>query len=326
MNSFPAITRLDQSTSQQIWDTMLAAQNIAIISHRHPDPDCIGSNLVLRNLLEKLGKRIDSVCVDIPGCNCRKFRNIDNFLLELDPARYDLLITLDCGSLAQTGFEQILSTRPGTTTLINIDHHASNNNYGTLNLVYPELSSTCEIMFLLLESWKQPINPETATLLMMGIYFDTGSFMHPNVSQELLDIAGQLTMLGADLPFIHKNLFQNFSLNKFHLWGKIMEDIRVSPQGTAVAIASPDHIQSPDFCPDDVSGVINYVSMAKNSRFALMLTQDKPGQIRGSLRTRQNDVDVEQIAGQLGGGGHKKASGFGFPAQLEKQTVWKITQ
>jgi phosphoesterase RecJ-like protein len=176
-----------------------------------------------------------------------------------------------------------------------------------------------------MEIWERPVSRNTATSLLMGIYFDTGSFMHSNVSEQLLEIAGRLTAAGADLKLIKNDLFQNFSLPKYHLWGRTLENIKITAQGSAVAVVTPEHLSSSRACPDDLGGLIDYVCMAQNSKFAVVINQEQPDQIRGSLRTREDGIDVFQIARRMGGGGHKKASGFGFAANIEQQLIWKIT-
>jgi phosphoesterase RecJ-like protein len=323
MNSTPASVQVDSELALQAWTALEQASSIGIISHRHPDPDCIGSNISLREILLKMGKKVDSLCLNEPPPSCRGLKDVNVFKTGFPADSYDLLICLDCGSKSQIGFDlPDLSSRP---FLINIDHHTSNDHYGDLNLVYDTYSSTCEIIFRLMEIWEKPVSRDIATALLMGIYFDTGSFMHSNVSEKLLEIAGKLTAAGADLKLIKSDLFQNFSLPKYHLWGQTLENIKITPQGSAVAVVTPEHLSSCQACPDDLGGLIDYVCMAHNSKFAVVINQEKPDQIRGSLRTREDNVDVFQIARKLGGGGHKKASGFGFTARIEQQIIWKIT-
>ncbi len=322
MSISPPSVQVDPKLADQVWSALNKASSIGIISHRHPDPDCVGSNLSLREILLKLGKQVDSLCLNEISSSCQGLKNVHEFKSEFQAERYDLIICVDCGSKSQIGFELPDTGRP---FLINIDHHASNDHYGDLNLVYDRYSSTCEIVFQLMEIWQQPVTKSTATALLMGIYYDTGSFMHSNVSQQLLEIAGRLTAAGADLKLIKNNLFRNFTLSKYQLWGQALEHIKVTEQGNAVAVVTPEQLSSCQADCDDLSGLIDYVCMTKNSKMAVVINQEKQNQIRGSLRTREEFIDVFQIARKLGGGGHKKASGFSFPANLEQQIIWKIT-
>ena len=131
----------------QIWSSIQHAHSIIIISHRNPDADSIGSNLALYELLTKHGKNVTPVCVDPMPQEVKFLKNIEKFELDFDPNKIDLIICVDAGSGKQTGF---LTKYPRIQTnrhaLINIDHHASNENYGTINLVLPEAASTTMIV------------------------------------------------------------------------------------------------------------------------------------------------------------------------------------
>ena len=123
-----------------------------------------------------------------------------------------------------------------------------------------------------------------------------------------------------------ENLYRNFHLGKYHLWGNILENIKVTEHQNAVAVITNENLQSVEACQEDVSGLINYICMAKGSQFAVMISQDGENNIKGSLRTSQNNLNLSELAQTLGGGGHQKASGFSFPGKIEKQTIWKVTQ
>jgi len=320
-NDTSARQPIDRDQARQIWDILMGAEHIGIISHRHPDADTVGSNICLRLLLEKHGRSVESICCDPLPKYCQ-FLDNTSFLDQLNLQRYDLLVTVDCGSIQQCGFSEIF-TGEKLPPLINLDHHASNNSFGDLAIVDPFASSTAEIVFRLLEIWQQRPNRQMATALLAGIYFDSGSFMHSNVTPELLEIASLLTELGANREIISQHLFRNFDENKYHLWGKTLENLRLNEKGTAVAVITPG-LADPGTKHEAQNGLIDYVSMLRESKMALLINQDENCQIHGSLRTRYDQIDVAKMAAQLGGGGHRKASGFGFAARLEKETVWSI--
>lgn len=315
--------RLDQQLIGTSRSMLSAANQIAIVSHRHPDADTIGSNLCLRRVLEKQGKTVKSLCIDAPPHYCRFLAGTDLFQNSIEIARYDLIVTVDCGSRQQAGFAE-LSAGELPCPLLNLDHHASNDHYGDLTIVLPQASSTAQIIFMLLEGWNESIEPSMATALLAGLYFDTGSFMHSNVSAELLEIAASLTALGANLPAIHANLFRNFSEEKFHLWGQTLENVRLNRQGNAIAVINTAMVED-NFLQENLSGLIDYVSMLKDSPFALLVNETPDGQLHGSLRTRSEEINLTELAARLGGGGHRKASGFGFPARLKKELFWSVT-
>jgi len=315
---------LNQQEADRAWTALNKAQTIGIISHRHPDPDSIGSNLALRQSLLQLGKQVDSFCVHLPPKTCQSLQGSQNFCAHFDPNQYDILISVDCGSLGQVAFEN-LGPENFHGEFLNIDHHTSNNNFGTINIVNTQLSSTCEIVYLLHRYWNLPIDSQIATCLLFGLYYDTGSFMHSNVTPRVLNIASDLISKGASLETIINHLYRNFQLEKFHLWGDTLQKIKVTDQQTSVAVIHKNDLDAFQANAEDISGLIDYLSMVKGSEYATLISQDTPNVIKGSLRTRSNELNLSALAETMGGGGHRKASGFSFPGKIEKQVIWKIT-
>jgi phosphoesterase RecJ-like protein len=314
---------LDLKQTELAWQAILQARSIGLISHRNPDPDTIGSNLSLKEVLTGLGKQVQSICLDPLPQMVRFLPGSENFSPTLDPEQFDLLMSVDCGSTAQTAcdkqFPEIFSGN-----YINIDHHASNTCFGRINLVNPKMSSTSEIIYNLIQHWSLRLTPLIATYLLAGLYYDTGSFMHPNTTPEVLQMAEDLYRHGANHQLVIRHLYQNFSLSKFHLWGETLSSLKVTPQNSVVAVVTPENLEHNQAKQEELNGVISYLSTVKGNDFAVLINQDQQGQIKGSIRTNHNHINVSEIAESLGGGGHKKASGFGFPGHLTKEVVWKV--
>jgi len=306
-----------------IHDEFHKAQNILFLSHRNPDGDSVGSNLALRLLAIRLGKKTASICPDKLHPKYGFLHLTETFATEFNPEDFDLLVSVDCGSMEQTGFpkDKLLSK---DKKFINIDHHPSNGNYGNINLVMENAASTTIIIFHLLKEWKEDITPEMATCLLAGIYTDTGSFMHSNTCDEVYEAAGELIALGASQNLIVKNLFKQSSHEKMHLLGKILGSVNMTDKKVVIsALREQDFID----CGTDSSemgGAIDYLNSVKGNRIAALLTEDGKGNIRGSLRTRHEDINLTSIAEGLGGGGHRKASGFTMKGHLQKEVRWTI--
>ena len=164
-----------------------------------------------------------------------------------------------------------------------------------------------------------------ATSLLCGLYYDTGSFMHSNTTDQVYKIAGELMQLGADYKTIAKKLFRSHSLNKLKLWGELLSNLKQTDNNIIVAGLRAEDFNAHNAKLEDCSGAIDYLSMAKDNEFATLLIEDGKGNVRGSLRSRKNDHNLSEIASLLGGGGHKKASGFTIKGKLQKQTVWSIS-
>lgn len=313
------------SIAGQIVDACNLAQRIVIISHRNPDADSIGSNLALRELLEGYGKEVSSVCIDSPPKELHFLRKTETFQNSFNLEETNLIICVDAGSTSQTHFldhqpEIFQSGKP----IINIDHHPSNNNYGTVNLVISDAASATLVMYHLFKTLGVTITKGMATSLLCGLYYDTGSFMHSNVCEDVYHSAGELMNLGADFPTIVKNMYQSRPISQLKTWGKILDNMKVTPSNVVVSGITQAELESCDATHADTSGVIDYLSTVKDANFATLLVEDGKGNIKGSFRTRKDDVNLSEMAGQFGGGGHKKASGFHIEGNLKKDVVWSI--
>jgi bifunctional oligoribonuclease and PAP phosphatase NrnA len=305
---------------QEALNLIHAANRIVIISHKSPDADAIGANLALREPLERIGKHVTSACIDPVAPSCQFLHKADTFVQTFNPADFDLIITVDCGGYKLVGFP--IST--DESKILNIDHHPSNEHFGTVNIVMPESPATCIMLFLIFTSFNWEITQTMATALLHGIYFDTGSFMHSNTTPEALRIAARLKAHGADHKACVKHQFRSASLEKLKLWGRALSRLDInSKQAVVSAITEEDYTES-NASFGDLSGLINYLTHIPEARFSMLLAEDKHGNIKGSLRTQNDDVDLSEIAQLFGGGGHKKAAGFTIPGKLKEKTIWEI--
>lgn len=306
-----------------IFASLKAAKNVLIISHRGPDPDTLGSNLVLRKILEDMGKKVTSACVDEVPHTYHIVPDIQTFVTDFNPRDYDLFIAVDAGSISQANFPfkypEIVEKN-----FINIDHHPSNEGYGTLNLVMDKAASATFVIYHLFQHWNIEITPYIATLLLYGLYYDTGSFMHSNTCDAVLEMASDLLVKGADQEIIIKSLYQNKTINQLRLWGRALESMELTSGNVAVAAVTEDDFKATHATHNDLSGLIDYVSSTKGSNFATLLSSQEDGTIKGSFRTRRDDVNVSALAQNFGGGGHKKASGFSIKGKIKRTSQWSI--
>ncbi len=302
---------------------LMEANKICIISHRSPDGDAVGSNLALRYCLESYGKEVVSACVDPIPKNSLWLRDADKFVTDFNVEDFDVIVSVDCGAKKLVAFHE---TKPEIfeKPFINIDHHESNNGFGTVNLVDADACATAFIIFFFLRYAKCEIDKDTATALMHGLYFDTGSFMHSNVDEYVMKVGSELMKQGANIKRIAKELFHTTPVNKLRLWGRILERTYVNEDGVTVSAVNKHDYQVCESDSRDTSGIIDYLNAVPGSKYCVLLSEDERGLVKGSLRTQRDDVNLSDIAGQFGGGGHPKASGFGMPGRLEPQISWKI--
>ncbi len=302
------------------------AQNIVIISHRNPDGDAVGSNLALRYGLEALGKNVTSACVDPVPANSMFLKGADDFVLDFNYEDFDVIVSMDCGAVKLVKFNK---TKPeilsGEKPFVNFDHHESNSNFGTINPVDSDACATAFVLYHFFKfcGWKISIN--VATALLHGIYFDTGGLMHSNATADVFRIAGNLMSKGANVQKISKELFHTTPVNKLRLWGRILERTYVNDDGVTVSAASRTDYEATGSSSNDTGGVIDLLNAVPGSKYCVLLSEDDNGRVKGSLRTQRDDVNLSEVAGQWGGGGHPKASGFGVEGELKPVMSWKVT-
>ena len=226
---------------------------------------------------------------------------------------YDLIVTVDTADLKQLGsfYEQhseIFSEIPS----INIDHHKSNTQFASLNLVDTTYCSASHILYELLKAMQAPIDADIATLLLAGIITDTGSFQNSNTTPASFDAAAELVDLGGRQQEIIQHIYKTKQLNSLKLWGKILSKIQVDPSHRMLWTSLTQDDLSEFGTNNDAKGDIidELLSNAEEADLVLLL-EERPGNVlHGSIRITSEDLDGTVIAQKFGGGGHAKACGF----------------
>ena len=186
-------------------DVIKGMKTVAISGHIRPDGDCIGSCLGLYNYIKE---NYQSVDVDV---YLQPFSEKFNFLKYSDlvkhenttDKKYDLFIMLDSSSADRMG--EFLPIFENAAKTLCIDHHISNEKFAMENIVFPEASSTCEVLYGLMDEEK--IGYHTAEALYMGIVHDSGAFKYSNTSAKTMSIAGKLMEKGIPFTSIIDNTF-----------------------------------------------------------------------------------------------------------------------
>ena len=294
---------------KKIQNLIKKSSNILLISHRRPDPDTLGSALALNLYLKSQNKNTVLACIDKPHNDFSFLPHINEYVSKFKSSDFNLVFFLDAGDHKMTKFH---ITNPELFTkqipVINIDHHASNDFYGTINIVDTSAASTTVLITELLQKLKSQITPSIATCLMTGLYSDTGSFMHSNTDRRALETAAILSKKGADIETIRKQIFTGKDIDTLHLWGKALEKTTLTENSVAISILSPQDIEESNNA--HCGGVVDYINMVKGSKFAILLKVDKNENIKGSLRTENEKINLSKLANKFGGGGHRKAAGF----------------
>jgi len=291
---------------KEITATLHRARRIALVSHRDPDPDTIGSALALGLGLESLGKQVSWHCADPVPEQQRFLHGSERFTQAPPPEDVDLVVTVDFGSVDRAKFA--LPARP---TLVNIDHHASNDNFGTANLVDVTAAASAELVSRVIDALGIKWTPEMATAALVGIMTDTGSFQFPSTDARALDRAARLREAGADLQAITYNIFRNKRFEALKLWGFAFARLVREDEGLLVwtEIRAGD-IEAAEARDEDISGLVEQVARSAGMRVAVLFNEQR-GSVKVSCRTSQWEpsVDASALMARFGGGGHVRAAG-----------------
>lgn len=320
---------MNQILINKLEQLILVAGKILIMVHQKPDGDALGSGLAFSEFLDFLNKDntffalgpISSTADFLPG---RK--KIKDDFSGITLSDYDLLVILDCGDLKQTGIETELRALPPNLPIINIDHHRTNENFGVLNILDPESSSTAEIVFSLFEQLNFPFSKDSATLLLTGLITDTANFSNPATTFASLEAAGKLLSRGAKLGEISSNVLQNKSLDVLKFWGTILSRLTENKElGIVTTVITREDLELANLDEEALEGVTNFLNNLKGAKMVLVLKALEDGKIKGSFRTTAPGIDVSRLAKTFGGGGHAKAAGFTIPGKLVKiEGGWRV--
>lgn len=278
----------------------------AVTSHARPDGDSIGSELGLGLALEALGKTVTIVNADrvpriyrwLPGAE--RVRIVDRL-----EGSWDAVYVLECNDLNRPGVRN-LDRYP----VVNIDHHARTEPFGTFNWVDSGAAAVAEMVYRLLLELEVPVTPEIATNLYVAIMTDTGSFRFSSTHAGTFHTAARLTEAGADPGWIAQQVYMNQPRSRVGLLVKVLDTLEIHPSGRIASIyLSQSMLSEAGATAADAEGLVNFALGLEGIQMAALVRQDKHGQVRVSLRSK-GDYDVGLVASGLGGGGHRNAAGL----------------
>lgn len=309
-----------QSTQlfQQIRESLKKASAILIVSHEDPDPDAIGSSLALRQAFKHLG--LKSECY-LPAPLPFRLNFLPDFF-EIKSAvnfsDYDLFFCLDYGDFRRLPVPDSLPPEK----IITIDHHLGDQR-GEIKIIDPEASSTAEIVYNLLKENEIEINKNIAVSLLTGIAFDTGLFFHPSTSPKTIKAAADLLSKGAPFAKIIRSglnpNFSSYSSDWSAIWSRALSRVKIDGEaGLVYSWISREDFQNCGASPD-LTKIASFISAVFPANCALFLSEQKPGEIKGSLRSEPfGGKNVASLAKILGGGGHPHAAGFKQNGTIEE--------
>jgi phosphoesterase RecJ-like protein len=294
------------------------SQRILMVSHVRPDADAAGSLLGLGLALMDKGKHVQMVLQDGAG----NFAYLPQHaqVTRSPQGEVDMVIVVDCSDPDRVG--NVLEGY-GSPDLV-VDHHKTNLNFGTYNIVEPEQVATASIIFDHLESWGLAFSEDVATCLLSGIVGDTIGFRTPNVNSDVLRKSAALMDMGADLADVYQNELIMKPYTAIRYWGSGLNRLQYENGlvWTSLTLADRNEI---GYARNDDADLVNVLSSIKEASIAMIFVEQSPNEVKISWRAKPG-YDVSGIALAFGGGGHAAAAGADVMDSLQNVQPAVITQ
>jgi bifunctional oligoribonuclease and PAP phosphatase NrnA len=301
---------------QQIVDAIRSRRRFVVTSHARPDGDAIGSAMAMAYALADLGKDVRVVSRDPVPPQFETCPGVDRVIVAdhvEDPG--DAVIVMECGDL----------TRPGIAGLdrgfvVNIDHHPGNTMYGALNWFDVSAAACGEMVFDLVRALDVRLTREIATHVYVAVLTDTGSFHYSNITPRTFEIARRCTEAGVDPAAIARDVYDSNGIGRLKLFRAVLNGMQLDATERVATMAVTRQMASDCGATyEDTEGLVNFPLSAKEVLAVVFFKENADGDWRISLRSK-GAIDVNAVAKEFGGGGHKNASGCGVRGTFEQ---WK---
>lgn len=291
----------------QLAEILAGKRSVALGGHVRPDGDCVGSCMGMYLYLKECypSLEVDVYLEKIPD-SLHILQGTDDIKHEIPAKDYDLFICLDCGDLGRLGFSAPLYESAKETLCI--DHHVSNKSFADSNYIVPDASSTCELVYNLLELEK--ISVACAECLYVGMAHDTGVFQYSCTTPETMEAAAQLLRKGIDGNRLIYHTFYEKTYVQTQILGKaLLESMLVLDRQCIVSYVTARELRFFEAVPADLDSIVSQLRYTKGCEVAIFLYELEFQVFKVSLRSGSK-VDVSRVAQYFGGGGHMRAAGL----------------
>lgn len=313
-----------QASLKQVAEFMREHDRFLVISHVSPDGDTTGSALATCLLLRQLGKQY--VVVN-EGETPKTFGFLPSYdeILNLSKDQIDEtfthVIAVDAADSKRMGKVQHLFAHD--VQLVNIDHHPTNDHFGTINVIRTDAAATAEIMFELLEVGGFTLDTEIATCIYTGLLTDTGGFRYSNTTPNVMQIAAKLLAYGVKPGEIAERCLESITMQHVTILRRALQSLTLTHNNLVawMRVNNQDIVET-GATSEDMAGLVNYGRNIEGVEVGVLLTETKPGIVKVGFRSRSR-IDVAQIAKSVGGGGHARAAGCTIEGNMEEieQTI-----
>ncbi len=307
----------------QVIGELRNADKLLLTTHENPDGDALGSLLATHQILEQLGKDALMFMAADEFPLPHEYRHMNfNGVLNAPPVDVHdrTIVFLDCGNIDRMPVDFL---QQDNLHILNIDHHHDNTRFGTVNLVVPDASCTAEIVFQIAKLLDVEIDADTADALYVALVTDTGRFMYENTTPAAHRMAAELIELGVDVHDVYRRLYEDLPFGRLQLLARALVRVQRFDGGSlTVTNLTREDYEETDTVETDSEGIVDHIRAVEGTAVAALvrdlLSDDRAGVRKVSLRATDGRVDVSRIARSHGGGGHRQAAGFSTELPLDE--------
>lgn len=311
---------IDASKMEALKKNIDGAKRFAVLVHRNPDGDAIGSSLALMQYLAAMGKEAKVIVPnDFP--DFLKWMPAADEIIIYESQKQaavdylhsvDAVFCLDFNALSRISELGTVVAGLAVPRLL-VDHHLQPEEGFDVQISEPAACSTAELIFHIIYELGglQALSKNIAECIYVGIMTDTGNFAYASNRKDIYIIVAMLLEAGVDKDITYRKVFYNATLNKMKLTGFVMyEKLRVfSACNAALMTLTYKDLRRFNAAKGDTEGLVNVPLQIKGIRFSCLLREEVPGKVNVSLRS-VDDFPCNEVAAEFFcGGGHKNASG-----------------
>jgi phosphoesterase RecJ-like protein len=291
-------------------------RSFLLTTHMDPDGDAIGSVFALYWALKTAGKTVTIYLKDKIPYRYEFLPGPENVLHHLPAAMYDVIFVVDCGNLFRVGNGSERLKSMGT--LVNIDHHSTSENFGSINLIEPDASSTGEILYEVFGRLGIHVTGEMAINLYTAIFTDTGSFRYENTNSRAFLICEEMIRLGVKPANVAQMVHENHPKERFLLLGLVLNTLETHDKDRiALAHITKAMFEKTHSTREHSDGFVEYLREIRGVEVAVLVRETDKGRYKISMRSKGR-VDVARICTLFNGGGHKNAAGCSVEGSLDE--------
>ncbi|MBO4562971.1 MAG: bifunctional oligoribonuclease/PAP phosphatase NrnA [Clostridia bacterium] len=298
----------DIEAFNSIIDGIERFDSFSILTHVSPDGDTLGSALAMHILLTGMGKKAEVICEEPVPHIYKYLPRAYKVVLPERAKGYDCVIAVDCADMQR--FKKAEHIFRNAAFTMAIDHHFTNKGYADANLICPEASAACEVVYELYKLMDRPIDYAAAVCLYTGIVTDTGNLTYSNTTPRCIRMVAEMYENGLNITEINRNIYRTIPFSKTRLQGFVLSNMKLEQEGrvgiATLTVADMDRFGATN---EDCEGIVDSVRDVESVKVAIFIREGRDGTFKVSLRSKEC-ADVGRIAGKYGGGGHAAAAGY----------------